>query len=288
MKSVGIQHLEAVRRLKAEGKRLKRTIHLCFIADEELGGLEGMKRLVVSEDFRRLNVGFALDEGLASTDDVVPVYYGERCGFKTWFNCTGNPGHGSQFIKDTAGEKIRYIIDKMMDFREEQKHLLESNPGLGLADVTTTNLTMLEGGVQHNVVPERLRVGFDIRVTPSTDLETFEAQLRRWAREAGDGVEVSFFNKWTDKTLTSVCADDPWFSAFKRATDKHALRIDTRIFPAATDSRYLRQAGIPSLGFSPMNNTPVLLHDHNEFLNEKIFLKGIDIFYDIIGHIAEV
>jgi len=28
MKSVGIQHLEAIRRLKEAGKRVKRTIHL--------------------------------------------------------------------------------------------------------------------------------------------------------------------------------------------------------------------------------------------------------------------
>ena len=35
-----------------------------------------------------------------------------------------------------------------------------------------------------------------------------------------------------------------------------------------------------------MNNTPILLHDHNEFLNEKIFLKGIDILYKIILDLA--
>jgi len=53
-------------------------------------------------------------------------------------------------------------------------------------------------------------------------------------------------------------------------------------------SRYLRSVGIPALGFSPMNNTPVLLHDHNEFLNEKIFIRGIDIFEDIISEMADM
>jgi len=37
-----------------------------------------------------------------------------------------------------------------------------------------------------------------------------------------------------------------------------------------------------------MNHTPVLLHDHDEFLNEKIFLKGIDIFVDIVSSLADV
>ena len=36
------------------------------------------------------------------------------------------------------------------------------------------------------------------------------------------------------------------------------------ILPASTDSRYVRKEGIVAFGFSPMANTPVLLHDHNE------------------------
>ena len=48
------------------------------------------------------------------------------------------------------------------------------------------------------------------------------------------------------------------------------------------------QVGIPAIGFSPMNNTPILLHDHDEFLNETVFLRGIDIFTDIIANIADV
>ena len=53
-------------------------------------------------------------------------------------------------------------------------------------------------------------------------------------------------------------------------------------------NRYLREVGIPAIGFSPMPNTPTLLHDHNEFLNEATFLRGIDIFVDIIASLAEV
>lgn len=56
------------------------------------------------------------------------------------------------------------------------------------------------------------------------------------------------------------------------------LQLETEIFPAATDCRFLRKAGIPSLGFSPMNRTPVLLHDHNESLHSDVFLRGIDIY----------
>jgi aminoacylase len=53
-------------------------------------------------------------------------------------------------------------------------------------------------------------------------------------------------------------------------------------------SVFFLQIGIPALGFSPMNNTPVLLHDHDEFLNEKTFLRGLDIYYNIIKAVASV
>lgn len=289
MKSVGIQHLEAIYRLKVEQqKKFKRTIHLCFIADEELGGHDGMAKYVLSQEFKSLNIGLAIDEGLASPDETMPVFYGERNVFWVNFHCSGNPGHGSQFIKNTAAEKVQYLINKLLGFREEQRTIFEANSDLRLGDVTTVNLTAMSGGIQMNVVPNQFTIGFDMRITPSTDIVQFENKLREWVKEAGEGIEMEFLQKFTDQTMTSVSKEDPWFQAFTRATDKHQLKIEPRIFPAGTDSRYIREIGIPAFGFSPMNNTPILLHDHNEFLNEKIFLKGIEIFCDVISEIASV
>jgi hypothetical protein len=37
-----------------------------------------------------------------------------------------------------------------------------------------------------------------------------------------------------------------------------------------------------------MINTPVLLHDHNEFLNEKVFLRGVEIYTKLIERLANV
>ncbi len=63
MFSVGIQYLEAIRRLKAAKYEPKRTIHCLFVPDEEIGGARGMKILLTLEKFKALNVGFVLDEG---------------------------------------------------------------------------------------------------------------------------------------------------------------------------------------------------------------------------------
>lgn len=37
-----------------------------------------------------------------------------------------------------------------------------------------------------------------------------------------------------------------------------------------------------------MNNTPVLLHDHDEFIGATTYLKGIDIYEKLIQSLANV
>lgn len=58
------------------------------------------------------------------------------------------------------------------------------------------------------------------------------------------------------------------------------------MFPGGTDSKYLRSVGIPAIGFSPMNKTPILLHDHDECLQADVYLRGIRIYQQIIENIA--
>lgn len=57
---------------------------------------------------------------------------------------------------------------------------------------------------------------------------------------------------------------------------------------AATDSRYLRAKHIPAYGFSPIRRTPVLLHDHNEFLHRDVFLEGVRAYTHVIKAMAQV
>jgi aminoacylase len=63
MKSVGMQYLGAIRYLKKNNVTLKRSFHVSFVCDEENFGPDGMRAFAVSEDFKKLNVGFVMDEG---------------------------------------------------------------------------------------------------------------------------------------------------------------------------------------------------------------------------------
>ncbi|XP_062971324.1 aminoacylase-1 isoform X2 [Cynocephalus volans] len=282
MKCVSIQYLEAVRRLKAEGHRFPRTIHMTFVPDEEVGGHQGMELFVQRPEFQALRAGFALDEGLANPTNAFTAFYRVRV------TSTGRPGHGSRFIEDTAAEKLHKVVSSILAFREKERQRLQSNPHLKEGAVTTVNLTKLEGGVAYNVVPATMSASFDFRVAPDVDLKAFEEQLQDWCQAAGEGVTFEFAQKWTEPQVTPTDNSDPWWAAFSQVCKDMNLTLELEVFPAATDSRYLRAVGVPALGFSPMNHTPVLLHDHNERLHEAVFLRGVDIYTRLLPALASV
>ncbi|CAG4929690.1 unnamed protein product [Colias eurytheme] len=286
MKSVAIQYLETIRRLKNKGVTLKRTIHLSFVPDEEIGGANGMGKFVESEYYKKLNVGFALDEGIASPTDDYIVFNAERSIWHVKVICPGKSGHGSLLLPDNSGEKMRYIIDKFMDLRQESKKKLEDNPQLTIGDVTTVNLTMLEGGIQNNVVPEKLSASFDIRLALSVDFTEFENMIKNWCKEAGANVTYEFEQKDDYVPPTQTNDSNPYWVAFKTTIEKLKIPLQLRTFPGGTDSRYVRKAGAPALGFSPIRRTLPGLHEHNESLQVAVFLEGIRSYEEIIPTVA--
>uniref|UniRef100_A0A1B0ANA4 Peptidase M20 dimerisation domain-containing protein n=1 Tax=Glossina palpalis gambiensis TaxID=67801 RepID=A0A1B0ANA4_9MUSC len=137
MKCVRMQYLAAIRALKS---------------DEEIGGHLGMEAFVKTDDFKKLNIGFSLDDGLASDTKK--------------FILKSLPlmaGHGSLLLNNTAVEKLHYLLDKMMAFRKAEALRLQLNSQLNIGYVTTVNLTRINGGVQSNVIPPQMEAVFDIR-----------------------------------------------------------------------------------------------------------------------------
>uniref|UniRef100_A0A3P8UJE9 N-acyl-aliphatic-L-amino acid amidohydrolase n=1 Tax=Cynoglossus semilaevis TaxID=244447 RepID=A0A3P8UJE9_CYNSE len=254
------------------------------VFQEEVGGEKGMETFIKHPEFKKLNIGFALDE-LANPGEAFTVFYGERNPWIT-VNCPGSPGHGSRFVENTAAEKLRTVMNSFLDFREKEKQL-NTSECFTLGDVTTVNMTMVRGGVAYNVIPDEMDVSFDLRIPPTVNLKEFEEQIRRWCQEAGEDVTYKFAQKHMNQNITSTEESDPWWTAFSTAC-KDKLTLEKEIFPAATDSRFIRAVGIPAIGFSPMNRTPILLHDHNEYLNEQGFLKGIGIYQRLIPALASV
>jgi aminoacylase len=184
----------------------------------------------------------------------------------------------------------------MMEFREEQRKDLAANCGCGkqLGDYTTINLTMLHAGdhstIQYNVIPSLAEAGFDCRIPATVDLKAFKAVVDGWCGE--DGVSYELVNGTDqgalDNPTTSIAPDSYWWSLFSKACETAgAPLLEPSIFPAATDGRWIRMMlGTPCFGFSPMRRTPILLHDHDEFIPVDVFLEGVRIYEKLIPQLA--
>lgn len=202
------------------------------------------------------------------------------------FSVHGQPGHGSLLLSDTAAEKLKILLDKIYDYRKGQEDKLEFNPQLLLGDVTTVNVTKLSGGKQRNVLPPCIEVTIDIRMSVTESEAEFEKMLQSWAKQAGENVGIKFLIKEPLCPPTKTDDSNIYWKAFKQATDSLKLKIRPQIFPAGTDASYIRAVGIPAIGFSPMINTPVLLHDHDEYLHADVYLKGIEIYERILERVG--
>eukprot|EP00850_Spirogloea_muscicola_P019271 SM000187S03888 [mRNA] locus=s187:207367:215474:+ [translate_table: standard] len=311
MKCVGMQYLEAIRALKVEGFVPRRSVHVSFVPDEEIGGVDGMGKLVESARFRDLKVGVLLDEGLASPTDSYRVFYGERSPWWLVIKAAGQPAHGSKAFDGSSMENLLKSVEVVMRYRSSQFDLVKA----GMAaegEVVSINPVFLKAGTPTptgfvmNLQPSEAEAGFDMRLPPMADMAAMERRIaEEWAPTSRNMTytviatsltilalafkqKVGTLDKNGRPQLTLRNGSDPWWGLFMGAVSRAGAEVaEPEIFPAATDSRYLRYLGTPAVGFSPMRRTPVLLHDHNEFLNEHVFLEGIGVYMAIIRALAE-
>ncbi|XP_074313155.1 uncharacterized protein LOC141648403 [Silene latifolia] len=294
MKCVGLQYLEAIRKLKDSGFEPTRTIYLSYVPDEEIGGRDGAQKLAESDVFKKMNVAFVLDEGMPSSDENYRAYYAERSPMWLVIKATGAPGHGAKLYDNTAMENLLKSIESIRRYRASEFDMVKSGLKMG-GEAISVNLVYLKAGTQSptgfvmNMQPSEAEAGIDIRVPPTADQAALEKRIAdEWAPAARNMTfeykqKVSVLNKFGKPALTVADSSNPWWTILEEAVLNAGGKLEKpEIFLGSTDARFFRQQGLPAIGFSPIANTPPLFHDHNEFLNEAEYMKGVDIYASII------
>lgn len=140
-----------------------------------------------------------------------------------------------------------------------------------------------------NMQPSEAEAGFDVRLPTTVDPELFRKKIAdEWAPLTRNMtykiIEKGPITDCNGRPLvTPTNISNPWWSIFKQAIEDAGGKLSKpEILASTTDARFMRHRGIPALGFSPMTNTPILLHDHNEFLKDTVFLKGIRVYESLI------
>mmetsp|Transcript_22161 Transcript_22161/g.34086 ORF Transcript_22161/g.34086 Transcript_22161/m.34086 type:complete len:326 (+) Transcript_22161:1-978(+) len=318
MKCVCIQYIEALRKIHAMDPSFQptRSIYLSFVPDEETGG-RGMAAFLDSNLYKntlaKQGIALALDEGMASETSAYNVFYGERLPWVVDVTAKGPTGHGSRFIDHTAVGQLIELSQKALEFRQGQRallglddhsncsHALAAKKKKTLGDVTSLNITSLEAGVKagdsyaYNCVPPVARCSMDIRIPPNTKPQMIADMLDMWCGECSSdpsqGYELGWSHLFADAYEHAATSIDkkinPWYGLFCNTISKIGVRIEPQIFPAATDSRFLRALGIRALGFSPMRNTEIMLHEVDEYIPEETFLEGIEVYVSLIRELGK-
>jgi N-acyl-L-amino-acid amidohydrolase len=281
-KSLTIMQLEALRALKRGGFQPKRTIHITIVPDEELYSDEGMACLVNTHWFKAFNVGAALDEGFMSRDPEFMLFYGERASWGVNVTATGSTGHASKFIQNLAISKLQKFIQFAELYRKEEE--LKSR-FLELGKTNTMNLVLMSGGTANNVVPDTLWAYYNIRVSPTIGSQATKNLLNKWASRAG--VNLTYFND-ADPTMSPNDSNTHFYSTLIKSTKEFGYNVKTQVFPGGTDSRYLRESGIPSYSITPCANVETLAHDHNEYLPVRCLQTGVLFYENLLPKLTEL
>ncbi|KAB2097867.1 hypothetical protein ERO13_A01G188200v2 [Gossypium hirsutum] len=297
-KCIAMQYLEAIRNLKANGFTPLRTVHISYVPDEEIGGFDGSAKFTGSKEFEDLNVGFVLDEGQASTGDEFRVFYADRTPWELKIKATGDPGHGSRLYDNGAMENLMKSVEVITKFRESQFDIVKSGEAMN-SEVISVNPVYLKAGIPSptgfvmNMQPSEGEAGFDLRLPPTADPDLIKKRIaEEWAparrNMTYEVIEKGPIRDYLDRPLMTLTNDsNPWWPVFKQAIEAAGGKLSRpEILASTTDARFMRQRGIPTFGFSPMTNTPILLHDHNEFLKDTVYLRGIEVYESVISSLS--
>ncbi|HWR62337.1 MAG TPA: M20 family metallopeptidase [Clostridia bacterium] len=240
----------AMKTIKDLGIKLKKSVYLHAVADEECGGRKGSHYIVANGLMPKVDMAIV---GESST------FKGELAIVRA---CTGitqfklkSFGKNSHASKPYEGNNAvlnmaRVLVALQDNFELDKKIIDELLPLPTIAPGTT-----IKGGIKTNVIPDYCEAEVDIRVVPGMTKESVKAQLDKIiadVKSAHPEVEVAYeWYEWDDATL--VGPNDEIIKQAEEAvmkavgyTPKHMKRSGT------TDARFIFAAGVPvPVAFGP-------------------------------------
>jgi aminoacylase len=283
MKGVGVAHYFALIKFLHAGHSLKRTVHLVLLPDEERGGYEGAALFVEHPYFKKMHVGYVLDEGVPSGDgNFLNIKVSERKPIQVSFISNGTMSHGSRItVKNAAHELISFLHKLVLFQKAQQVNVLGQDPGL-LLSINITSLhagTIKDGVIALNVVSDTATATVDIRVPPTIKMHDALLYLKNLMDEYPSiyyKIESTVGERFYDRNFTNN-----FYKSIERSV--HSRSLQARSFHAeeSSDLRFYLEKGIVGFGLTPFT-CKENLHGINESVSIKDLELGRDIFYALI------
>ena len=233
--------LLAVKAAAAEGARLGGAVELHFTYDEEVGGAIGpawlLARGLSRPDFA-ISAGFAYGVTIAHNGCL-----------HLEVELRGKSGHAAEPEKGVdALEAANAVLSDLYALRRGYATIRSRTPGI---TSPTLVVGLIEGGINTNVVPDRVVFRLDRRIIPEEDPHEVELVLTQTLRESAA--------RWHGVTLTvrrillaAPFVPMPGQEKLVEVIERNAKvvlgeQIRTRGVPLYTDARHYSAAGVPTV-----------------------------------------
>jgi acetylornithine deacetylase/succinyl-diaminopimelate desuccinylase-like protein len=323
MKSEGLLQLMTMIIIAREKPRLTRDVIFLATADEEVGDT-GSIWMIANKSELFKDAEYLITEGGDNLREGAGVKYvgvdvAEKAPFWLQLTATGEPGHGSRPIADSATNRLVRAMDKIVNYETPLKvlpavekffrdiaPLQPPNMRAKFENVreavkdpkfarfiaggreynymfrNTIALTMLNGSKQTNVIPNTATCNLDVRLLPGEDPKAFLAELER---VIGDPtIKIENINGF--KPPNSSAIDTDLFRAVSTVEKAHHPEaiITTRMLSGYTESQLYRQLGIICYGWSPIATTSQEnegVHGNNERITVENVREGTREMYEV-------
>ncbi|WP_374590925.1 M20/M25/M40 family metallo-hydrolase [Aquabacterium sp.] len=322
-KGPGMMQAAALLALRRSGTVLDRDVVLLAVADEEAGGHRGMVEVLRSRpELSQAGLAIVSDNGFGLPIQgvpMMPIVVAEKGQLALRITLSRTAGHASQPGADNAIDLLSRAMERVVHARApvaltpafiENTHrlghrlggikgwvmqhiewplvqplvmaALDGDPMIHAVTHRTVAWTGLHAGDKINVIPGEAEAWLDVRLLPGDSPD----DALRWVRDALDlpDAQIAVVERF-DGTQTPF--DNADFVALERSSQRAFSQAVTTPAqtPASSDARYLRAAGIPTLGFTPLMLDRALVatvHGANERLPLDGFAQGIRCFYDYL------
>ncbi len=259
-------YIFALKALRDSGASLAGTVEVHVTYDEETGG--------------EIGPGWLLAEGLSKPDYAIAA--GFSYSVVTAHNgclhlevaVRGKSAHAAK--PETGHDALAAataILTQLYAERDALRTRVSSIPGIGAPGLT---VGLIQGGINTNVVPDKIRFRLDRRITPDENPAEVEAGLRALIAAAGDlpGIRVEIAQILLAKPLTPLPGAERLAETLcRQASAVFATEIGTSGAPLYTDARHYAAAGVPIVlyGAGPQSIEEANAHR----ADERIFLPDL-------------
>ena len=257
----------ALQALMASQAPLKGTVELHLTYDEEAGGEIGPKWL--------LDQGISKPDYAVSASFAYSVVTGHNGCLHLEVQVDGKSAHAAR--PDTGHDALEAATGILTALYAHRPELAERRSAV--AGITHPSLTvgLIQGGINTNVVPDRVTFRLDRRMIPEENPAEVEGELRALIEGAAagrDGIRVTIRRILLARPFRSV-GDAPRLAALFAAQAQEVLGVPVgqNGIPLYTDARHYSEAGIPTIlyGAGPRD----LLEANGHRADEKLVLEDL-------------